>query len=73
MTLPLLAAARQVYFVVTGAGKADVLRRVLEGGDAEADGLPARAVLQACGDRVHFVVDHEAAAKLSAGAAPGSA
>ena len=62
-TFPVLNAARSVIFVVTGADKADALKRV-QTGDSE---LPAARV---GGDRVEWIVDAEAAGESrEAGAA----
>ena len=61
LTVPTLAAARRVRFLVAGEGKAGVLRDLLEG---DAD-LPARHVAPDSGD-LAFVVDEAAAARLSA-------
>jgi 6-phosphogluconolactonase len=54
LTLPVLNAAREVLFVVTGAGKAEALRRVLDG-DQE---LPAARVVAPHTD---WIVDADAA------------
>ena len=81
LTLPALAAARRVVFLVTGAAKATVLAAVLEppaGSSAEA-ALPAARVRPAPG-RLLWLVDEAAAARLTrtprahaAGFAPGGA
>lgn len=57
LTLPVLNAARQVVFLVQGAGKRDALARVL-GGDAS---LPAGMVRPADG-QLRFLVDRAAVA-----------
>jgi 6-phosphogluconolactonase len=54
LTYPVLNAARQVLFVVTGADKADALRAIRAGGS----GLPAERVT---GDGVEWLVDAAAA------------
>ena len=54
LTFPVLAAARDVLFVVTGADKADPLRAIRTGGS----GLPAERV---AGDQVEWIVDSAAA------------
>ncbi len=54
LTYPVLDAAREVIVVVTGADKADALRRI-RSGDTE---LPAGRV---SGDRVEWIVDRAAA------------
>lgn len=59
LTLPVINAAARVLFLVRGADKAPVLRRVLEG-DA---GLPAAQVHPACG-RLDWIVDESAATQL---------
>jgi 6-phosphogluconolactonase len=57
LTFPVLNAARETLFVVTGADKADVLARV-RSGDPE---LPASRVT---GAAVHWIVDTAAAAMV---------
>ena len=54
LTFPVLTAARDVLFVVTGADKADPLRAIRTGGS----GLPAERV---AGDQVEWIVDSAAA------------
>jgi 6-phosphogluconolactonase len=54
LTYPVLDAAREVIFVVTGGDKADALRRIVAGGS----GLPAEEVR---GPSVEWIVDTEAA------------
>lgn len=54
LTFPVLNAARRVLFVVTGADKADVIRRIRAGGS----GLPAERV---DGDNVEWLIDAAAA------------
>lgn len=54
LTFPVLAAARAVLFVVTGADKADPIARIRAGGS----GLPAERV---AGDRVEWLIDAAAA------------
>lgn len=58
-TYPLLNAARQVAFLVEGAGKAEMVRRVIEG-DAE---LPASLIRPITGELV-WMLDQAAAADL---------
>lgn len=61
LTLPVLSAAHHVLFLVTGAAKASVLQRVLEG---SADPpLPAQLVRPVDGERIFFV-DKAAAGEL---------
>jgi 6-phosphogluconolactonase len=54
LTFPVLAAGRDVLFVVTGADKADPIRAIRAGGS----GLPAERVT---GDQVEWIVDEAAA------------
>ncbi len=54
LTYPILDAARYVVFAVTGADKADAVRRIRAGGS----GLPAEAV---SGRRVEWIADAAAA------------
>ena len=54
LTYPVLNAGREVIFVITGADKADALRRIVAGGS----GLPAEEVRAAA---VEWIVDAEAA------------
>ena len=54
LTFPVLAAARAVLFVVTGADKADPIARIRAGGS----GLPAERV---DGDQVEWLIDAAAA------------
>ncbi len=58
LTLPALNAAREVWFLVSGAGKANILRRVLEP-EGETDLLPAQQVQPVSGELV-FLVDRAA-------------
>ncbi len=61
---PLLAnAARQVEFLVAGAGKADTLQKVLEG-PIDVDVLPSQVIRPVDGELV-WLVDESAAAKLA--------
>jgi 6-phosphogluconolactonase len=54
LTYPVLNAGRDVIFVVTGADKADALRRIVAGGS----GLPAEEVRPSA---IEWIVDAEAA------------
>jgi 6-phosphogluconolactonase len=63
LTLPVLDAARRVAFVVTGRGKADIVRDVIEG-PLDPDRLPAQAVRPAPG-RLIWLLDEGAASKLT--------
>ncbi len=58
-TLPLLTSARHVVFLIAGASKADVLRRILVDGDP----FPAGLVAEGAAD-VTWLLDREAAGKL---------
>jgi 6-phosphogluconolactonase len=64
LTLPVLDAARRVLFLITGAEKADVLQRVIEGGADPP--YPAQLVQPRDGTR-HFLLDEAAASKLVPG------
>jgi 6-phosphogluconolactonase len=63
LTYPVLDAARRVAFVVTGRGKADIVREVLEG-PHEPDRLPAQGVRPAPG-RLLWLLDEAAASRLT--------
>ena len=60
-TAPLINAARHSVFLVEGAGKAEVLQRILEG-PYQPDVLPAQ-LIQPENGQLHWLVD-AAAAKL---------
>ena len=62
MTLPLLNAARRILFLVTGTGKADAVRLVLDSGASA--GVPAARVQPGEG-RVDWILDAAAARLLS--------
>jgi 6-phosphogluconolactonase len=62
LTLPVLNAAAQVFFLVSGAEKADRLAQVLDG-PSQPDLLPAQAVRPIHGT-VRWLVDQAAAVKL---------
>jgi 6-phosphogluconolactonase len=62
-TFPVLNAAREVVFLVSGAGKAEVLREVLEGAPPVSE-RPAVGVRPAEG-RLVWLVDEAAAGRLS--------
>lgn len=62
-TAPLINAARQVIFLVTGEGKAQALKAVLEGTD-DPDTYPAQLVRPRDG-RLTWLVDEPAASLLS--------
>jgi 6-phosphogluconolactonase len=59
----LINAARQVAFLVSGANKADILRRVVRG-PRQPDVLPAQAIQPADGD-LEWWVDRAAGSALS--------
>ena len=62
-TYPLIDAAREVLFLIGGAGKADTLAAVLEG-PAEPRRYPSQAVAPAQG-ALRWLVDEAAATKLT--------
>jgi 6-phosphogluconolactonase len=62
-TAPLINAARQVAFLVEGAGKAQMLWNVLEG-PYQPDVWPAQLIQPASG-KLHWLVDAAAAAKVT--------
>lgn len=61
-THPLLSAARNIVFVVTGEGKADSVKEVLE--HTEQSVLPAAIALRNAQGNVSFYLDSAAASKL---------
>jgi 6-phosphogluconolactonase len=63
LTLPVLNAAREVAFLVSGIDKAPVLREVLEG-NAPGEKYPSKLVRPADGKLIWFV-DRAAASELS--------
>ena len=58
-TAPLLQASAQIIYLVSGTGKAEVMRRIL----IDEEPLPARAVADGAAD-VTWMLDAEAAAEL---------
>jgi 6-phosphogluconolactonase len=62
MTAPLVNAAKRVVFLVGGAGKADMLHRVLDG-PVDVQETPSQIIRPTAGDLV-WLVDEAAAAKL---------
>ncbi len=62
LTCPVLNNAACIMFLVTGAEKAETLRRVLENDEATAD-LPGRLIAPRDGELV-WLVDRAAAASL---------
>ena len=69
LTLPVINHAAEVLFLVSGGGKAEILREILEG-TAPPERFPARAVQPGDGRRL-FYVDREAAALLRRKGSPG--
>ena len=63
LTAPAINSAAAVTFIVTGAEKAAVLRRVLEG-RRDLDTTPAQAIAPQPGGRLRWLVDAAAAAEL---------
>ena len=66
LTLGVINRATMVLFLVTGAGKASVVRAVLEPGTVEEEALPAAMVKPEPG-RLIWMLDHAAAAQLTRG------
>jgi len=64
LTAPLLDAAASVLFLVSGAGKAEVLKEVVEGPPRPRE-LPAQLIVPVSGS-LRWLVDAAAAAKLGA-------
>lgn len=62
MTLPLLNAAAELLFIVAGKGKAEMLKRVIDGPPRPRE-LPAQLIAPSAG-RVHWLVDADAASQL---------
>jgi 6-phosphogluconolactonase len=62
-TPPLLNAGREVVFLVGGAGKAEMLARVLEG-PLDVDTLPSQVIRPTSGS-LTWLADEAAAAKLT--------
>ncbi|MEQ1844565.1 MAG: 6-phosphogluconolactonase [Nitrospira sp.] len=63
LTLGVLNHAAVVLFLVTGAGKADIVRRILEPKSDEDRSLPAARISPASG-RLVWMLDHSAAQQL---------
>jgi len=66
-TVPLINAARHVAFLAEGAGKAQMLRNVLEG-PYQPDVWPSQLIQPVSGE-LHWLVDAAAAAKIGAATA----
>ena len=64
LTIPALRNTRKLMFLATGAEKADVMRRVLEG-PLDPESLPAQFFLRDERLNVNLLLDEAAAAKLS--------
>jgi 6-phosphogluconolactonase len=64
LTLPVINAARRVVFLVSGAAKAAAVQAVLET-EADPRALPARMVRPASDGELVWLLDQDAAARLS--------
>jgi len=65
LTLPVLSAARRVFFVVSGANKADAVAAALEFAPGAAlDSLPPAARVRPAPGRLLWLVDEAAASRL---------
>jgi 6-phosphogluconolactonase len=64
-TAPLINAARQIMFLVSGASKAQVLKDVLEGPRRPED-LPAQLIAPSSSGKLTWLADKDAASALSA-------
>jgi 6-phosphogluconolactonase len=64
LTFPTINRANHIMFVVSGADKASMVRKVLEPGE-DVDSLPATGIRPATGI-LHWLLDREAASELSA-------
>lgn len=69
LTWPVINAARDVFFLIDGAGKADPLARVLRG-PYDPETLPSQ-LIQPRNGRLLFLLDRAAAAQLPAADAQG--
>jgi len=63
LTYPLINAARDVFFVVTGEAKAEMLARVIDG-PGEIESLPSRGIQPEDGE-LRLFVDAAAVSRLS--------
>lgn len=63
-TRPVLAAARQLAYLVAGKGKAERVRQVLEETETFAEELPSAAMLNEAKGEVVWLLDREAASSL---------
>lgn len=68
LTPPIINQARQITFLITGVGKAEVLRKVIEG-PFQPELLPSQAIRPISGQLTWFL-DQEAAGDLSTRASP---
>jgi 6-phosphogluconolactonase len=64
LTVPVLRKTRKLMFLASGADKADVLRRVLEG-PLDPEALPSQFFLRDERLNVNLILDQAAAAKLT--------
>ncbi|RVX69224.1 hypothetical protein B0A52_07200 [Exophiala mesophila] len=64
LTLPVLTHAHKVAFVATGAGKKDILKKILEADD-EGRSLPCGLVNEGGGDKVSWFTDSAAVEGIS--------
>ena len=64
LTAPVINAAAEVVFIVTGAEKAVVMRRVIEG-RRDVDVTPAQAIAPEAGGHLRWLVDVAAAGELT--------
>ncbi|KAL9105927.1 MAG: hypothetical protein Q9227_008987 [Pyrenula ochraceoflavens] len=60
LTLPVVTAASKIAFVATGAGKKEVLKKILDGGGEEERMLPCALVNEGAGERVSWFTDEGA-------------
>ena len=61
LTLPLITAAEKILFIVSGSAKAQIIKKVMEGGHMD---LPAQKFLSVK-DKVAWILDRESASLLS--------
>ena len=64
LTMPVLAAARQLAFLVAGKEKAERVRQVLEETETFAEELPSAALLNEAKGEVVWLLDRKAASSL---------
>ena len=63
-TVPLINAARQIVFLISGAGKAQVLKDVTQG-PRQPEQLPAQLISPSSGGRLTWLADKDAVATAS--------